>query len=91
VPNSLSAEKRVRQNARRRAVNLWRKRRVKDQTKKFLAAITAQDVKTAETEFRAACSLLDKVASTSTMHKNAAARRKSRMNSRLKALKTKSK
>jgi small subunit ribosomal protein S20 len=87
VPNSPSAEKRVRQNAKRRAMNLWRKRRIKDQTKKFLTAVQAQDIKTAETEYRATCSLLDKIACTSTMHRNAAARRKSRMNARLKALK----
>ncbi len=89
MPNSLSAAKRVRQNAKHRALNLWRKRRIKDQTRKFLTAVANHDVAAAETEFRAACSLLDKIAATSTMHKNAAARRKSRLNNRLRAMKTK--
>lgn len=90
MPNTKSAEKRVRQNAKRQALNNWRKRRIKDQTKAFLAAVAAQDVKAAETEFRKACGLLDKVACTSTMHRNTAARRKSRLNTRLRALRGKS-
>lgn len=90
MPNTKSAEKRVRQNAKRKALNNWRKRRVKDQTKAFLAAVAAQDVEAAETEYRKACGLLDKTACTSTMHRNTAARRKSRLNTRLRALREKS-
>ena len=87
MPNSESAKKRVRQDARRRARNLWRKRRIKDQTKSFLRAVQAHDVETAEAEFRKVCSILDKVASTSTMHRNTASRRKSRLSRRLRDLK----
>lgn len=35
MPNTESAKKRVRQNAKRNALNNWRKRRVKDQVKAF--------------------------------------------------------
>ena len=88
MPTSASAKKRVRQNARRRAMNQWRKRRIKDQIKSFLKAIQDQDVKTAEAEYRKTCSILDQVATSSTLHRNTAARRKSRLARRLNALKT---
>ncbi len=87
MPNTRSAQKRVRQGAKRRSLNLWRKRQIKDQIKTFLKAIQAQDVKTAEQEYRKTCGILDKVATTSTLHRNTAARRKSRLARRLNALK----
>lgn len=83
MPNTESAKKRVRQTARRRALNNWRKRRIKDQTRAFLKAVQEQNVEAAEQEFRKTCGLLDKVSCTSTMHRNTAARRKSRLNRRL--------
>lgn len=88
MPNTASAKKRVRQNAKRRAINLWRKRQIKDQTKTFLAAVHDQDVETAEAEFRKTCGLLDRVACSGTIHRNTAARRKSRLSRRLRELKT---
>ena len=89
MPNTASAKKRVRQNAKRRALNHWRKRRVKEQVRSFLKAVQAHDVATAETEYRKVCGVLDKVACTSTLHRNTAARRKSRLNRRLLELKKK--
>lgn len=87
MPNSESAKKRLRQDARRRARNRWRKHQIKDQVKAFLKAVHDRDVETAETEFRKTCGLLDKVACTSTIHRNYAARRKSRLSRRLRDLK----
>ena len=87
MPTSSSAKKRVRQNARLRSRNNWRKRRIKDQVKSFLKAVHDQDVKTAEVEYRKTCGILDKVATTSTLHRNTAARRKSRLARHLNALK----
>ena len=87
MPTRPSAKKRLRQSVRSRAMNHWRKRRVKDQVKSFLKAIQDNDVKTAEAEFRKTCGILDKVACTSTMHRNTAARRKSRLAAHLSALK----
>jgi small subunit ribosomal protein S20 len=89
VPNTESAKKRVRQSAKRRSLNLWRKRRIKDQVKTFLKAVHDHDVNTAETEYRKMCGLLDKISCTSTLHKNTAARRKSRLARHLNALKRK--
>ena len=87
MPNSESAKKRVRQDVHRRARNNWRKRRIKTQVKTFLKAVQAQDVESAETEYRKACSLLDRIACTSTLHRNTAARRKSRLARRLNLMK----
>ena len=89
MPNSNSAKKRVRQNVKRNALNQWRKRRISNQIKSFLKAVQDQDVKTAETEYRKTCGILDKIACTSTLHRNTAARRKSRLARRLNMLKAK--
>jgi len=86
VPNTESAKKRVRQNAKQNALNNWRKRRVKDQVKAFDQAIHARDPKAAEAEYRKVVSILDKVSSTSTMHRNTASRKKSRLAKQLKAI-----
>jgi len=88
VPNTESAKKRVRQTAKRRAINNWRKRRIKEQIKVFLKAVHDRDVSAAETEYRNTAALLDRVACTSTMHRNTAARRKSRLAKRLNSLRT---
>ena len=88
MPNTDSARKRVRQSARRQALNQWRKRRVKEQMKTFLKALQERNVDVAETEYSKVVYVLDKVSSTSTMHKNTAARRKSRLARRLNMLKT---
>jgi len=60
---------------------------VKDQTDTFLQALVAGDVASAETAYRTVARTLDKVAATPAMHKNTAARRKSRLNRRLRDLK----
>lgn len=83
MPNTNSAKKRVRQDAKRNSRNKWRKLRIKSQTKSFLKAVQDQDLKTAESEYRKTCGILDRVACTSTMHRNTAARRKSRLARRL--------
>ena len=86
VPNIESAKKRMRQSKKRRARNKWRKERIKIQIRSLLEAIRNKDLNTAESEFKKTCSILDKVSSTSAMHKNTAARKKSRLATRLNAL-----
>ena len=83
MAHSLSAKKRVRQNEKRRVVNRARKSMVKTQIKHFEAALNEGNLEKANTEYRNLVRRLDKVASTSTMHKNTAARLKSRMARRL--------
>lgn len=91
MPNTQSAKKRMRQGARRHSRNLWRKRRIKDQVKSFLKAVHDHDVTAAEKEFRKAAGLLDKIATTGTIHRNTAARRKSRLSRQLAQMKSKPK
>jgi small subunit ribosomal protein S20 len=86
VAHSLSAKKRVRQSEKRRMINRARKSRVKKQIKRFEAALGGGDVQKATEQFRLTVQRLDKVSSTSTMHKKTAARKKSRLAKRLNAL-----
>jgi len=89
VAHSLSAKKRVRQNAKRRTLNRSRKSQVKSQIKHFEATLAEGNATTAQEQFRELTKKLDKVASTSTMHKKTAARKKSRLAKKLNALKAK--
>jgi small subunit ribosomal protein S20 len=83
VAHSLSAKKRVRQAAKRRVINRARKSMVKTQIKRFDNALTEGNIEKAKEEYRLLVKRLDKVASTSTMHKNTVSRLKSRMARRL--------
>ena len=87
MAHSLSAKKRIRQNEKRRARNRARKVEIKDQTKVFQTALTAGDAAKAETELRKLTQRLDRFATKHTIHKNAAARKRSRLTKRLNALK----
>jgi small subunit ribosomal protein S20 len=89
VAHSLSAKKRIRQSIKRRARNRVRKEALKDQTKTYITTLAGGDLKKAETELRKTVSVLDKVASKHTIHKNTAARRRSRLTKRLNAIKAK--
>ena len=89
MAHSLSAKKRVRQNEKRRITNRSRKSMVRTQIKHFQTAIAAGDAENAQEQYRKLVKKLDKVASTSTMHKNTAGRIKSRMARQLNALKSK--
>jgi len=89
VAHSLSAKKRVKQNLKRRMINRTRKSAVKTQIKHFESALASGDAKAAAEQFRLVAKRLDRVASTSTMHKKTAARKKSRLARRLNALKAK--
>lgn len=86
MAHSLSAKKRIRQNAKRRLRNRWRKDAIREQGKSFLAALAKGDAKTAGTELNKTVAVLDQAAAKHTIHKNTAARRRSRMTRRLNAL-----
>jgi small subunit ribosomal protein S20 len=87
VAHSLSAKKRVRQTLKRRARNRARKELLKDQVKSFGSALASGDWKKAEEELRKTAQRLDKVAAKHTIHKNTAARKRSRLAKRLNAAK----
>ena len=86
MAHSLSAKKRVRQNAKRRTINRARKSQVKTQIKHLEAAFDQGDIQAATEQFRLVARKLDMTAATSTMHKKTAARKKSRLARRLNAL-----
>lgn len=69
--------------------NRARKSQAKTQIKHFEATLATGDVKAASQEYRLLVKKLDKTASTSTMHKRTAARKKSRLAKKLNQLKTK--
>lgn len=87
MAHSLSAKKRVRQNIKRNARNRARKDAVKGQTKAFLSAVTSGDVKKAAEELTKVVKKLDRTASKNTIHKNTAARKRSRLTKKLNAMK----
>ena len=89
MAHSLQAKKRVRQNAKRRAINRSRKSQVKTQIKHFEDALSSGDVDAASEQYRLIARKLDKTAATSTMHKKTAARKKSRLAKQLNSLKAK--
>jgi small subunit ribosomal protein S20 len=87
VAHSLSAKKRVRQNLKRRSRNRARKMEIRDSVKSFNTALTGGDFKKAEAELNKTVSIMDRIATKSTMHKNTAARKRSRLTRKLNALK----
>jgi small subunit ribosomal protein S20 len=89
VAHSLSAKKRVRQNTKRKLINRARKSQVKTQIKHFEDVLSSGNIDKAKEQFAAIARKLDKTASTSTMHKKTAARKKSRLAKKLNALKPK--
>ena len=89
MAHSLSAQKRVRQNAKSNKINRARKSQIKTQVKHFEEAIKSGNVESATEQLRLVSQKLDKTASTHTMHKNTAARKKSRLAKKLNGLQTK--
>ena len=85
MAHSLSAKKRIRQNIKARARNRWRRRTMRTAIKDFHEKVLHASFDEAQAAFREACKVLDKTASKGVIHKNQAARRKSRLNMRLKA------
>ncbi len=89
MAHSLSAKKRVRQNAKKRATNRARKSQVKTQIKHFETVLGVGDVEAASEQYQLVARKLDKTAAAGTMHKKTAARKKSRLAKQLNSLKAK--
>ncbi len=86
MANHKSAEKRARQTERRTAVNSARRSRVRSSIKKVEEAIAAGDKKAAQAALRAAQPEIQRGADARVVAPNAAARRVSRLNARIKAM-----
>lgn len=87
MAHSHSANKRIRQNNAARARNRWRLVTLRDAVKDFREQILHGTVEQATTSFRKVSQLMDRTAQKGVIHKNQAARRKSRMSAALKVKK----
>ena len=87
MPNTKSAEKRLRQNIAGRQRNRSVRQAVRTQCRKVRKAIEAGEVELAETEFSLAAKKLDRAGARRIIHPNAVARTKSRLSAKIKALK----
>ncbi|MFM9059239.1 MAG: 30S ribosomal protein S20 [Planctomycetaceae bacterium] len=84
MPHSASAKKRHRQNLRNRERNRAVKSEVKTHVRKILDALSKGDAEAAGTHFRTVTKKVDQAAAKKTIHRNRAARIKSRLSARLK-------
>ena len=87
MANSAQARKRARQGEVRRRHNASFRSMVRTYLKKVIAAIDSGDYEKANTAYAAAVPVIDRMADKGIIHKNKAARHKSRLNSAVLALK----
>lgn len=88
MANIKSAQKRALQSEKRRLHNNGLRSKVRTHIKRVIKAINTGDWDKAMAEFRIAQPIIDSVADKDVFTKNWAARTKSRLNARVKALKT---
>ena len=87
MPNIKSAKKRLKQSLVRRDRNRSAKRAIRTEYKKVVEAVAAGNVELAETELRTVAKKVDQAAAKKLIHRNAAARVKSRLSAKVKTLK----
>lgn len=90
MANSPQARKRARQTEKRRAHNASLRSLVRTMIKKVHAAIGTGNAETAKSAYASAVPVIDRMADKGIIHKNKAARHKSRLNAQIKALSTSS-
>ena len=86
MANSRQATKRARQGERRREHNAALRSRMRTFIKKVVNAIESGDRKAAEGAYKDAVPLIDSSAGKNIIHANKAARHKSRLNARIRAM-----
>ncbi len=86
MANIKSAAKRARQSEQRRQHNVGLRSKMRTLTKKVLSAVEAGDKELARTSYAKAVPVIDSVSDKGLIHKNKAARHKSRLNNKVKAL-----
>ena len=79
MPNHKSAEKRVRQNERRRVVNRSNRTKLRTSIKNLRSALKGADAKQVGALLPKTVSEIDKAVQKGVLHRNAAARHKSRL------------
>jgi small subunit ribosomal protein S20 len=83
MPNHKSAEKRVRQNEKRRGINGSNRGRLRTSIKKLRAALLTDNADSARELLPTTISTIDKAVQKGVIHRNAAARYKSRLTARV--------
>ncbi len=86
MANSPQARKRARQAEKRRSHNASLRSLVRTNIKRVIAAIQTGDAEQARAAYTAAVPVIDRMADKGIIHKNKAARHKSRLNAQIKAL-----
>jgi small subunit ribosomal protein S20 len=79
MANHQSAEKRVRQNVKRNEINRSNRSKLRTQIKKLRSALSASDKNQSVELLNPTVSLIDKAVNKGLIHKNTAARYKSRL------------
>lgn len=87
MPNTKSAERRMRNSARKHDLNTSVKSRVKTFERRYLDSLKAGDKAVAKTALSSYASIVDKAVKAGVIHKATASRKKSRLSLRLAALK----
>ena len=86
MANSAQAKKRARQAERRRQQNASQRSEVRTYIKNVVKAVAGGNRSDAEQAYRAAVPVIDEMARKGLIHKNKAARHKSRLNQHIRAL-----
>jgi small subunit ribosomal protein S20 len=86
LANIKSAQKRARQSVKNRTQNMAMRSKMRTYLRKVVAAIESGDRAAAESSYKEAVPVLDAMVTKGIVHKNKAARHKSRLNARIKAL-----
>jgi len=86
MPNHKSAEKRDRQNARRKEVNTANRTRLRTTIKKLRTALDAGNAQEAQQLLPETVSVIDKSVQKGILHRNTAARHKARLTSHVNEL-----
>lgn len=86
MANTKQAKKRARQNDQQRKHNASLRSMVRTYIKKAYAAVAAGDKSAATAAYLAAVPVIDRIADKGIIHKNKAARHKSRLNEHLKQM-----
>ena len=86
MANSAQAKKRVRQAEKNRMRNAGQRSNLRTFIKKVIAAVNAGDKEKAQAAFTTAVPIIDSAVNKGIIHKNKAARSKSRLNAKVKSL-----
>lgn len=86
MANTAQAKKRAKQAEKRRVRNAGQRSNLRTFIKKVIAAVNAGDKEKAQAAYNTAVPIIDSAVNKGLIHKNKAARSKSRLNAKVKAL-----